>query len=257
MFADCAALVPSPFRFAKTPFRFRFAKTAVAVAGLVLLATPAVAVAADGEAARLDEGVLVLDEVMGTRDSAIPQAILERAVAVAVFPSTIRAGFIFGAQRGRGFIAARDPATGVWSAPAFLTLTGGSFGLQAGAQQADVVLVVQNPRGLTRLLGNRFKLGGDVSAAVGPVGRSLEAATDLQLTAEILSYSRTRGAFAGVTLSGATLRADRDANERFYGVRFTSGQILLEGYPGGTLPDAAARLRWALEDLVSDDEPLP
>ena len=91
---------------------------------------------------------------------------------------------------------------------------------------------------------------------MGPVGRTLEAATDLQLTAEILSYSRTRGAFAGVTLSGATLRADRDANERFYGVRFTSGQILLEGHPGSVLPDAAARLRWALEDLAFDDEPL-
>lgn len=247
MLADCAALRP-----------FRFATTAAAFAGLLLLSAPAVAGAADGEAARLDEGILVLDEIMGAPDSAVPQSILERAVAVAVFPSTVRAGFIFGGQRGRGFIAARNPATGVWSAPAFLTLTGGSFGLQVGAQQADVVLLVQNPRGLTRLLGNRFKLGGDVSAAVGPVGRSLEAATDLQLTAEILSYSRTRGAFAGLTLSGATLRADRDANERFYGVRFTSGQILLEGHPGSAaLPDAAARLRRALADLVFDDEPLP
>ena len=247
MLTDYAALRP-----------FRFATTAAAVAGLLLLATPALVGAADGEAARLDEGILVLDEIMGAPDSAVPQSILERAVAVAVFPSTVRAGFIFGGQRGRGFIAARNPATGVWSAPAFLTLTGGSFGLQVGAQQADVVLLVQNPRGLTRLLGNRFKLGGDVSAAVGPVGRSLEAATDLQLTAEILSYSRTRGAFAGLTLSGATLRADRDANERFYGVRFTSGQILLEGHPGSAaLPDAAARLRRALADLVFDDEPLP
>lgn len=247
MLTDCAALRP-----------FRFATTAAAVAGLLLLSAPAGAGATDGEAARLDEGILVLDEIMGAPDSAVPQSILERAVAVAVFPSTVRAGFIFGGQRGRGFIAARNPATGVWSAPAFLTLTGGSFGLQAGAQQADVVLLVQNPRGLTRLLGNRFKLGGDISAAVGPVGRSLEAATDLQLTAEILSYSRTRGAFAGLTLSGATLRADRDANERFYGVRFTSGQILLEGYPGSAaLPDAAARLRRALADLVFDDEPLP
>lgn len=247
MLADCAALRP-----------FRLAKTAAAFAGLLLLSAPAFAGAADGEAARLDEGILVLDEIMGAPDSAVPQSILERAVAIAVFPSTVRAGFIFGGQRGRGFIAARNPATGVWSAPAFLTLTGGSFGLQVGAQQADVVLLVQNPRGLTRLLGNRFKLGGDVSAAVGPVGRSLEAATDLQLTAEILSYSRTRGAFAGLTLSGATLRADRDANERFYGVRFTSGQILLEGHPGSAaLPDAAARLRRALADLVFDDEPLP
>lgn len=247
MSIDCATLTPSAGRLAKT---------AAAFAGLLLLTAPALAGAADSEAARLDEAILVLDEIMGAPDSAIPESLLDRAVAIAVFPSTVRAGFIFGGQRGRGFIAAKNPNTGTWSAPAFLTLTGGSFGLQIGAQQADVVLLVQNQRGLARLLGNRFKLGGEVSAAVGPVGRTLEAATDLQLTAEILSYSRTRGAFAGVTLSGATLRADRDANERFYGVRFTSGQILLEGYPGSVLPDAAARVRWALEDLAFNDEPL-
>ena len=167
-----------------------------------------------------------------------------------MFPSTIRAGFIFGGQRGRGFIAARDPNTGAWSPPAFLTLTGGSIGLQVGAQQADVVLVIQNRRGLARLLDNQFKLGGDASAAIGPVGRSLEASTDLQMTAEILSYSRSRGMFAGVTLGGATLRADRDANERFYGVRLDSRQIVLEGHTGGAPPEAAVRLRHALDRLA-------
>ena len=226
----------------------RLAKTATA-AGLVLLATPAVA-AADSEAERLAEGYVVLQEIMDAPDASIPEAILDHATAVAVFPSTIRAGFIFGGQRGRGFIAARDPDTGAWSAPAFLTLTGGSIGLQVGAQQADVVLIIQNRRGLARLLGNQFKLGGDASAAIGPVGRSLEASTDLQMTAEILSYSRSRGVFAGVTLGGATLRADRDANERFYGVRLDSRQIVLEGRAGADLPEAAVRLRWALDRLA-------
>ena len=226
----------------------RIAKTAT-VAGLLLLGTPALA-AADGEAERLAEGLVVLQEIMDAPDASIPEAILDRAAAIAVFPSTIRAGFIFGGQRGRGFISARDPDTGAWSAPAFLTLTGGSIGLQAGAQQADVVLLIQNRRGLARLLGNQFKLGGDASAAVGPVGRSLEASTDLQMTAEILSYSRSRGVFAGVTLGGATLRADRDANERFYGVRLDSRQIVLEGRTGGTPPEAAVQLQHALDRIA-------
>ena len=222
---------------------------AATVASLLLLGTPALA-AADSEAERLAEGYVVLQEIMDAPDASIPEAILDRAIAIAVFPSTVRAGFIFGGQRGRGFIAARDPDTGAWSPPAFLTLTGGSVGLQVGAQQADVVLLIQNRRGLARLLGNQFKLGGDASAAVGPVGRSLEASTDLQMTAEILSYSRSRGVFAGVTLGGATLRADRDANERFYGVRLDSRQIVLEGRTGAALPEVAARLQRALDRLA-------
>ena len=225
------------------------AKTAATIIGLVLLGTPATA-GADGEAARLDEAVAVLEEIMGAPDSAIPEAILDGAVAIAVFPSTFKAGFIFGAQRGRGFVVARYADTGAWSAPAFLTLTGGNVGLQVGAQSVDVVLVIQNRRGLTRLLANQFKLGGDASAVLGPVGRSVEASTDLQLTAGILSYSRTRGVFAGVTLGGATLRADRDANERFYGQRLDSTQIVLEGRTGPELPDAVTRLWWTLEGLA-------
>lgn len=227
----------------------RRAKAAAAVATLVVLGAPTPA-AADSEAERLAEGYVVLQEIMDAPDASIPEAILDRATAIAVFPSTIRAGFIFGGQRGRGFIAARDPHAGAWSPPAFLTLTGGSIGLQVGAQQADLVLLIQNRRGLARLLGNQFKLGGDAAAALGPVGRSLEASTDLQMTAEILSYSRSRGVFGGVTLGGATLRADRDANERFYGVRLDSRQIVLEGETGGTLPEAATRLRQALDRLA-------
>ena len=231
----------------------RLAKAAAAIAGLVVLAAPKVA-AVDDEAERLDEGIVVLQEIMAAPDSSIPEALLDRAVAIAVFPSTIRAGFIFGGQRGHGFISARRTDTGHWSPPAFLTLTGGSFGLQAGAQEADVVLLIQNRRGLDRLLGNQFTLGGDAVAAVGPVGRSLEASTDLQMTAEILSYSRSRGVFAGVTLGGSTLRADRDANERFYGVRLDSRQIVLEGLTGPSLPEAAVRVRRALDRLAPDEE---
>lgn len=231
----------------------RLTKAAAAIAGLVVLAAPKVA-AVDDEAERLDEGIVVLQEIMAAPDSSIPEALLDRAVAIAVFPSTIRAGFIFGGQRGHGFISARRTDTGHWSPPAFLTLTGGSFGLQAGAQETDVVLLIQNRRGLDRLLGNQFTLGGDAAAAVGPVGRSLEASTDLQMTAEILSYSRSRGVFAGVTLGGSTLRADRDANERFYGVRLDSRQIVLEGLTGPSLPEAAVRFTRDLDRLAPDEE---
>ena len=226
---------------------------AAAAAGLFLVCTPLVA-GANEEADRIDEAIVVLQEIMSAPDAAIPEAILERSVAIAIFPSTVRAGFFVGGQRGRGFIAARDEGTGDWSAPAFLTLTAGSIGLQVGAQSIDIVLLIQNRRGLSRLLDNQFTLGADASAAVGPVGRRLEASTDLQMTAEILSYSRSRGIFAGVTLGGATLRADRDANERFYGERLDSRRIVLDGETGSTLPDAVARLREELQSLTADDE---
>ena len=237
-------------RAAPRPVPRRVRATA-ALLGLILAATPASARDAE-EAERLEEAILVLEEIMDAPDAAIPQALLDRAVSIAVFPSTFKAGFFVGGQRGRGFIAARDPDTGAWSAPAFLTLTGGSFGLQVGAQSVDVILVIQNRRGLRRLLDNQFKLGGDASAVVGPIGRSIEASTDLQLTAEILSYSRTRGVFAGAALGGATLRADRDANERFYGERLDSADIVLAGETGGGVPDAALRLQQALAALAAD-----
>lgn len=207
---------------------------------------------ANEEAERIDEAITVLHEIMSAPDASIPEALLERSVAVAIFPSTVRAGFFLGGQRGRGFIAGRDEETGAWSPPAFLTLTGGSIGLQVGAQSVDIILLIQNRRGLSRLLDNQFKLGGDASAVVGPVGRTVEASTDLQMTAEILSYSRSRGVFAGVTLGGATLRADRDANERFYGERLDSREIVLDGESGNSVPDAVTRLRQALDALLAD-----
>ncbi len=230
-----------------------FATLAAAATTMVIVLFPVgapVAAQASEEAARIEEAITVLEEIMEAPDSAIPEAILGRAVAVAIFPSTIKGGFLLGGQRGRGFITGRDPDTGKWSPPAFLTLTGGSIGLQVGAQSVDIILLIQNRRGLTRLLDNEFKLGGDASAVLGPVGRSVEASTDLQLTAEILSYSRTRGVFAGMTLGGATLRADRDANERFYGERLDSMQIVLDGDAGSQLPAAVAELQRALERLA-------
>jgi lipid-binding SYLF domain-containing protein len=195
------------------------------------------------EARRLRESTTILDEIMAVRDSAIPASILEKAEGIAVFPSTVKAGFIFGGMRGRGVLSARQE--GGWSAPTFMTLTGGSFGLQIGGQAADVVLVIMGRRGVESLVRSQFKLGADASVAAGPVGRDAQASTDLQMRAEILSYSRARGLFAGMTINGSTVRADRDANERFYGARLDAEQLVFGAGPSST-PESVSAWRAAL-----------
>lgn len=204
------------------------------------VAGPGRLAAQSGESERVRVAATVFEEVMSAPDNAIPQAILRRAEAVAVFPGTIKGGFIFGGHRGKGIISVRHADTGGWSAPAFLTLTGGSFGLQIGGQSADLVLVIMNRRGLDKLLQNQFKIGADVSAVAGPLGRDAEASTDLFLQAEILSYSRTRGIFAGVTLKGSSIRADEDANERFYGEKLDTRAVTMDGRAGTPADDEAA-----------------
>ena len=217
--------------------------TRILIVGLALHGGTGLAIAQHDELERLRNATRVFEEIMDAPDSAIPSAILEKAAAVAIIPNTIKAGFIFGAHRGKGVISARNDQ-GEWSQPAFLTLTGGSFGLQIGGQSVDLILVIMNERGLGKLLQNEFKFGGDASAVVGPVGRDAEATTDLTLHAEIISYSRTRGLFAGITLKGSTIRADRDANERFYGYPFGSAQLVLEEEPA-TPHNADAVSTWS------------
>jgi lipid-binding SYLF domain-containing protein len=200
------------------------------------------AIAQHDEIERLENATIVFEEIMRAPDNAVPRAILDNAEAIAIIPNTVKAGFIIGGHRGKGVISARSEHGG-WSQPAFLTLTGGSFGLQIGGQSVDLVLVIMNRKGLEKLLQNEFKFGGDASAVVGPVGREAEASTDLYLRAEILSYSRTRGLFAGITLKGSTMTADRDANERFYGYPFGSAQLVLEE-EAATPRDADAVADW-------------
>ena len=183
------------------------------------------------EGDRATEAARVLKEIQEAKDTTIPKQILEKARAIAVFPSTVKGAFIVGAQRGKGVISAR--MDGKWSAPAFVTLTGGSVGLQIGGQATDIVLVVMNERGMQNLTSNSFKIGGDASVAAGPVGREATAATDYKFEAEILSYSRSRGVFAGLSLNGSTIRADEDANRHVYGSKLTTKQIVTEG-KGGT-----------------------
>jgi len=203
--------------------------TAATVAALLLTtaSTGAQGPPTSPEANRIRESVAVLNEIMSVADASIPESIAKKAEAIAIFPSTVKAGFIFGGMRGRGILSART-AEG-WSSPTFLTLTGGSFGLQIGGQSTDIVLVIMNRRGLEHFVRNQFKFGADASVAAGPVGRDAQANTDLQLLAEILSYSRARGLFAGVTINGSTVRTDRDANERFYGKRLDGAQLVLDG----------------------------
>ena len=186
------------------------------------------------EARRLRDASAVFGEIMSAEDRAIPRAILAKAEGIAIFPSTVKAGFVVGGMRGRGVLSARTPDG--WSSPAFLTLTGGSFGLQIGGQAADIVLVINDRRGLENLVRNQFKLGADAGVAAGPVGRDAQAATDIQLRAQILSYSRARGLFAGVTINGSTIRSDRDANERFYGKRLETKEIVFDGASGAPPP---------------------
>jgi SH3 domain-containing YSC84-like protein 1 len=200
------------------------------------VAFTAVPMAQTDEADRISEAVTVLREIMDAGDQSVPASIMQKAQGIAVFPSLLKGGFIVGGQRGRGVLSARDPETGAWSSPAFLTITGGSFGAQIGGQAVDLILVIQNRRGLEQLVSNQFKIGADASVAAGPVGRDASASTDIQMRAQILSYSRSRGLFAGVTLNGTTIRQDRDANDRFYGMGYRTSQVVFEHLGGAPAP---------------------
>jgi lipid-binding SYLF domain-containing protein len=190
----------------------------------------------------------VLGEIMKASDSAIPTSVLSKAEGIAIFPGTVRGGFIVGGERGRGILSVRDEKTRMWSNPAFLTITGGSVGLQIGVRATDLVLVIQNRRGLENLVRNEWKVGAGAAATAGPVGRDAQAATDIQLRAEILSYSRSRGLFAGATLDGSTIRQDEDANRRFYGERFSTRQIVFDNK--AKAPEATAQWFQALMKYV-------
>lgn len=164
---------------------------------------------------RLNDSAKVLDELMGAADNSIPDKVLGGAKCVAVIPAMVKGGFIVGGRHGRGEVTCRTPNG--WSAPAFITLTGGSWGAQIGVEKVDLVLVFMNDKGVNSLLKDNFKMGADASVAAGPVGRHAEAATDAKLDSEILAYSRAKGVFAGLELNGAAVKPDNDSNNAFYG----------------------------------------
>ncbi|MFN8009359.1 MAG: lipid-binding SYLF domain-containing protein [Terriglobia bacterium] len=187
---------------------------------LALLTSWAVATceAQSKEAERLKNSATVMNEIMAAPDKSIPTDLLVKCACVAVIPSMKKGGFIFGGRYGRGAVSCRKKGgTGDWGPPSMIELTGGSFGLQAGGAAVDVVLLIMELNGINSLIKNKFTLGGDASAAAGPVGRSSSAETDAYMKAKILSYSRSQGIFAGVELKGAVLKQDRDGNQRLYG----------------------------------------
>jgi lipid-binding SYLF domain-containing protein len=174
---------------------------------------------------RLDSATTVLHEIMSMPDKGIPEEVLEHAKCVTVIPHMIKGGFVFGAKGGKGVATCRT-ANG-WSAPAFITISGGSWGLQIGVEAVDVVMIIQNDKGMQKLLSSNFQVGGDASAAAGPVGRHAEAGTDWKMDTEILTYSRAKGAFAGLTLEGASIRQDNDSRRAMYGRNVTTRALLL------------------------------
>jgi len=178
------------------------------------------------EAKQAEKAARVFREIMNTPDKGIPQGVLERAECIAVFPSVLKAGFIVGGRGGSGVASCRTP-TG-WSAPVFLNLGGGSIGLQIGAQSTDFVLLFTNRSGIDSLLSSKFELGGETSVAAGPVGREAGASTDLKLNAQILSYSRSRGLFAGLELKGVVIQPDKSDMRAVYGEGVTAKEILQE-----------------------------
>lgn len=199
---------------------------------LALISAPLFAARPDNdrETDRLENAGMVMEEIMNIPDD-IPQDLLDKAECVIVFPSVLKAAFIVGGSYGRGAMTCRggEHFTGPWGAPSMMALEAGSVGFQLGGQATDFVLLVMNPRGATALLSNKVKLGADMAAAAGPKGRDATAATDVTLRAEILSYSRSRGLFAGVSLEGSSLRPDNDANEKLYGKKITATELVREG----------------------------
>jgi lipid-binding SYLF domain-containing protein len=173
---------------------------------------------------RLQKSAEVLQQIMATPDKGIPEEVLDNAKCVAVVPHLIKGGFVFGAKHGRGVATCRT-AHG-WSAPSFFTVTGGSWGAQIGVEGVDLVMLVMNDKGMQQLLNSKFQIGGEASAAAGPVGRHASADTDWKLNTEILTYSRSKGAFAGVTLEGAGIAQDEEAIREMYGKDYTPRQIL-------------------------------
>jgi lipid-binding SYLF domain-containing protein len=192
---------------------------------------------------RLDASVDTLTDMTNAADNGIPQELIDNAHCVIVIPGMKKAGFIFGAKYGRGFASCRRPNNSGWSAPAAMRVEGGSVGFQIGASETDVVLLVMNDRGMKHLLADKFTIGGDATAAAGPVGRGASAQTDAMMHAEMLSYSRSRGLFAGISLEGATLRPDDDTNRELYGHHTTNRQILTGNFK---TPAVAVKFRNAL-----------
>jgi len=220
----------------------------ILVVGLSLFVLAADEPAKESKASdRVQAAADVLNEIQSTPDSGIPEDILRHAQCVAVVPSMLKAGFIVGAKYGRGLASCRTPKG--WSAPAFFLVEGGSFGFQLGGQAVDLVMLIMNNDGMQHLLSSKFELGADASVAAGPVGRLAEGNTDWRMRAEVLTYSRARGIFAGVSLNGAVVKLDKDSTRDFYGHMVTFKAALTGEVepPAATYPFLSSLAKWAQE----------
>ena len=199
---------------------------------------------------RVDRAARVLSEIMGIKDKSIPQELLSKAHCVGVIPGLKRAGFGLGGKYGVGVMACRGKGGKGWTGPSTVRVEGGSIGLQIGGTSSDIVLLMMNERGKEKLISSKFTLGGDASVAAGPVGRTAQAQTDVQMRAEILAYSRSRGLFAGVSVEGATLRPDHKANMKIYGRDISPKQILMAEIPA---PESSQRFVNTLNKYSSSE----
>jgi lipid-binding SYLF domain-containing protein len=211
----------------------------------VAFAVPAMYAKQD-PADRLKDAADTIQEMMHAGDKGVPQDLIEKAQCIVVIPGLKKAGFIVGAKYGKGFSSCRKPNGAGWTAPAAVVIEGGSVGFQIGGSEQDVILLVMNKKGQEKLLQSKFTIGGEATAAAGPVGRDLSAQTDAQMRAEILSYSRARGLFAGIALQGATLREDSDGNKELYGRPLSNKEILSGAVPP---PPAAAQFMAVLDRI--------
>jgi lipid-binding SYLF domain-containing protein len=216
---------------------------ALSLAALVSLLTVAAAQDLDKLGERALDAAAVLDEVMGTREAGIPMSLLRDSRCVAVIPGVVKVGFIFGGRHGRGLLSCRVGSG--WSRPSYVAITGGSFGLQVGAQATDFVLVFANERAARALTSHKITLGGDASVSAGPVGRTAEAATDATLRTEIYSYSRSKGLFAGLSLEGSSLGIDDEANQAVYEGDVAPDVLLFDS--GGSVPNEVVPFLRALQ----------
>jgi lipid-binding SYLF domain-containing protein len=197
------------------------------------------------EQERLKDATDVFHDIMATPDKSIPQDLLEKAQCVVIVPSLKKGAFIVGAEFGKGFVTCRRASGSGWGTPAAIKVEGGSFGFQIGGQGTDVVMLIMNQRGMNQLMKSKFTLGADASVAAGPVGRESSAQTDAYMSAEILSWSRSKGLFAGIALKGATLRSNEDGNRELYGQKMTTHEVITNA--GLQAPAAASGLLSALD----------
>jgi len=223
-------------------------RLSIMVAVVAVIFFSSARIEAGDESSKINDAIEVFEQVMSIPEKGIPPALLNNAHGIAIIPGVIKAGFIIGGRHGTGVVVVRNREGG-WSNPSFISITGGSVGWQIGAQSTDIILVFKSRKGIDNMMKGKFTLGADAAVAAGPVGRQAEAATDIQLKAEIYSYSRSRGLFAGISIEGASLQIDDDANAAFYGRNVRAGEILSDRDIKS--PPAAARLKKVLARYTS------